>query len=228
MNYMPKNIKAVLFDMDGSLWDTEQVTERAVSQLLEEWRIDSTQVDLLIFHGIKWSRIGLLLEQQFPSLRGSDPAAAIEARFEEIQQVEPAPLIRGARQAFVAAATALPHATAIVTGSDSHAVEAFLDLADLRSHCATYSSADMYERSKPDPQSYTMTAARLGVEPDHCLVFEDSLAGVQAAAAANMHCIAITAGHAARIDAGRDYAAGVITDYTDLAERFFHEVSQDA
>ena len=41
MNYMPKNIKAVLFDMDGTLWDTEQVSERAIGQLLEEWRIDS-------------------------------------------------------------------------------------------------------------------------------------------------------------------------------------------
>ena len=225
---MPKNIKAVLFDMDGTLWDTEQVSERAIGQLLEEWRIDSTQVDLLTFHGIKWSIIGLLLEQQFPSLRGSEPAAAIEARFEELQQVEPAPLIRGARQAFVAAAAALPHATAIVTGSDSHAVEAFLDLADLRSHCATYNSADMYERSKPDPQSYTMTAARLGVEPDHCLVFEDSLAGMQAAAAANMHCIAITAGHAERIAAGQEHADGVITDYTELPEGFFRQVSQAA
>jgi len=226
MNYMPKNIKAVLFDMDGTLWDTEQVSERAIGQLLEEWRIDSTQVDLLTFHGIKWSIIGLLLEQQFPSLRGSEPAAAIEARFEELQQVEPAPLIRGARQAFVAAAAALPHATAIVTGSDSHAVEAFLDLADLRSHCATYNSADMYERSKPDPQSYAMTAAQLGVEPQHCLVFEDSLAGMQAAAAAKMHCIAITAGQAPRIASGQEHADGVITDYTELPEGFFRRVSQ--
>ncbi|MBT6144492.1 MAG: HAD family phosphatase [Gemmatimonadetes bacterium] len=212
--------------MDGTLWDTEQVSERAISQLLEEWRIDSTQVDLLTFHGIKWTQIEQLLEQQFPSLRGRSTAAAIEARFEELLEVEPAPLIRGARQAFVAAATALPQATAIVTGSNSHAVETFLDLADLRSHCATYNSADMYERSKPDPQSYAMTAAQLGVEPQHCLVFEDSLAGMQAAAAAKMHCIAITAGQAPRIASGQEHADGVITDYTELPEGFFRRVSQ--
>ena len=42
-NQLPR-VDAFLFDMDGTLWDTEQVTERAVSQLLEEWRIDSAQV----------------------------------------------------------------------------------------------------------------------------------------------------------------------------------------
>ncbi len=225
MNYTPNNIQAVLFDMDGTLWDTEQVTEQAIAQLLESWQIDLDEVDLLSFHGIKWSRIGRLIEEQFPALKSRNPAAAIEARFEQIQQHAPAPLIRGAAVAFRAAAESFPDSTAIVTGSDGHAVEAFLDLADLRPQCTTYISADMYQHSKPDPESYLMAAARLDVEPARCLVFEDSAAGMQAARAAEMPCIAITAGHAARENVGRQLAGDIVTDYTDLPDGFFRSIS---
>lgn len=214
-------IDACLFDMDGTLWDTERVTEQAIAQLLREWRLDVNSVDLLTFHGIKWSRIGQLLEDQFPALKGRDTTAQIESRFEQIQQTRPAPMIPGAVAAFRAAATALPRTTAIVTGSDGSAVEAFLDLTDLRQACATYTSADMYEHSKPHPQSYLITADRLGVEPAHCLVFEDSEAGMTAAAAAGMYCIVISGGHAQRTATGQAKAAAVIDDFNSLPDDFF-------
>ncbi|MBT6144487.1 MAG: HAD family phosphatase, partial [Gemmatimonadetes bacterium] len=157
-------IEAILFDMDGTLWNTEQVTEQAISQLLAEWGLATTDLDLLAFHGIKWSSIGQLLEDQYPTLKGADPAADIEARFERIQLECPAPLIEGAADAFRAAAQALPRTTAIVTGSDASTVEAFLEFSGLRSICATYTSADMYQQSKPHPESYLMTAQLLGVK----------------------------------------------------------------
>ncbi|MBT6146011.1 MAG: HAD family phosphatase [Gemmatimonadetes bacterium] len=221
MNYMPKNIKAVLFDMDGTLWNTEQVSEQVISQLLAEWGLASADLDLLAFHGIKWSIIGQLLADQFPTLKGTDPAAAIEARFEQILLACPAPLIEGAADAFRAAAQALPRTTAIVTGSDASTVEAFLEFSGLRPQCATYTSADMYQQSKPHPESYLTTAQRLGVSADRCLVFEDSAAGMRAALAAGMHCIAITAGQERRVEAGNALAHAIIEDFTHLPSDFF-------
>jgi beta-phosphoglucomutase len=48
------------------------------------------------------------------------------------------------------------------------------------------------ERGKPDPQVFQIAAERLGVPPDRCTVIEDAVAGVQAAKAAGMRCIAVT------------------------------------
>lgn len=228
MNYRPQNIQAILFDMDGTLWDTEKVSERAIAELLVQWQVDVQSVDLLAFHGIKWSVIGQLLKEQFPALEGLDIAARIEEHFKEIQRANPAPLIPGAARAFRAASAALPHTTAIVTSSNAPTVEEFLDLADLREHCATFTSADMCPHSKPHPQSYLMTAERLGVEAGHCLVFEDSEAGMQAAAAAGMHCIAITGGHEGRTHVAERLAHATITDFTELADNFFGDVVQIA
>ena len=47
-------------------------------------------------------------------------------------------------------------------------------------------------RKKPDPQIYLVTAEKLGVAPAHCVVFEDAPAGVAAAKAAGMLCVAVT------------------------------------
>lgn len=53
-------------------------------------------------------------------------------------------------------------------------------------------SRDDVENGKPNPEIYLLVADELGVSPDVCLVIEDSPAGVEAALAAGMHCIAVT------------------------------------
>ena len=48
------------------------------------------------------------------------------------------------------------------------------------------------QRGKPDPQVFLVAAARLGVAPQRCLVMEDAIAGVQAAKAGGMKCVAVS------------------------------------
>jgi beta-phosphoglucomutase len=71
------------------------------------------------------------------------------------------------------------------------------------------------ERGKPEPDCYQLVAERLGVAPEHCLVFEDATAGVQAARRAGMACwgVLTTCSAQALYDAG---AQSCITDFQDL------------
>lgn len=224
-----QNIKAVLFDMDGTLVDSEALTEQAMLALLSEGDIDTTGLDLVQFHGVTWKRIANRLLELYPGV-APDPtslAADIEARFQVLFETQPPDLIPGAEAAFRAAASVFPASTTIVTGSESRAVEVLLDRTGLRDVCVGYTSCDQYSRSKPDPQSYLMAAERLRVPPGACLVFEDSLPGMQAARAAGMSCIAITRGVAARVQQAATYADDGVDDYLSLPAEFFQRIAAD-
>ncbi|HIG57599.1 MAG TPA: hypothetical protein EYQ18_27115, partial [Candidatus Handelsmanbacteria bacterium] len=56
-----KNISAILFDLDGTLIDSETITDRAVGELLAQHNIDAKNFDFLQFHGISWQRLELIL-----------------------------------------------------------------------------------------------------------------------------------------------------------------------
>jgi beta-phosphoglucomutase len=64
-------------------------------------------------------------------------------------------------------------------------------LTDTARFFAAVVSMEDTQRGKPDPQVFLVAAQRLGVEPSQCLVMEDAVAGVEAAKAAGMRCIAV-------------------------------------
>ena len=82
---------------------------------------------------------------------------------------------------------------AIATGGSMDNVDFVLDGLGLRDLFETVVDASQYECGKPAPDCYLMAAARLGLDPQDCLVFEDAVGGVRAAKAAGMRVAAITA-----------------------------------
>jgi HAD superfamily hydrolase (TIGR01509 family) len=70
------------------------------------------------------------------------------------------------------------------------------------------------EVGKPDPECYLLVAEGLGTAPTHCLVFEDAIAGVEAALNAGMRCIGVTTTQSAAVlmSAGAEFC---IQDFTD-------------
>ena len=68
-----------------------------------------------------------------------------------------------------------------------------LDELNLRQYLDVVINNDQVERGKPDPEIFLTAAAGLGIQPERCVVFEDSISGFEAARRAKMPCIAITA-----------------------------------
>ena len=81
--------------------------------------------------------------------------------------------------------------TAVVTGSPRSAVVHVLHSLEIDSMIDLIVSGDDVKQGKPNPESYLLAAAKLGVSPEECLVLEDSVNGVRAALAAGMNVIAI-------------------------------------
>lgn len=214
-------ISAVLFDLDGTLIDSESLTDRAVLDLLQTHSIAGDDLDLSQFHGVSWQGIDLMLRALFPKLgQAGNLAQALAAHCAQLAQCQPPPFIPDAQRAFLAASALFP--TAIVTGSDAAAVENFLQRSGLQTACSFYVSNEQYAYSKPDPACYRLAADKLGIAPAACLVFEDSVPGLQAARAAGMQAIAVTHSTSSP-PAG--LAAGSIVDYTALAGDFFAHIS---
>ncbi|WP_419211321.1 HAD family hydrolase [Maribacter sp. X9] len=81
---------------------------------------------------------------------------------------------------------------AITTSSTFEEVKTVLNELYLENRFKTVVSANDVQRGKPDPEPYVLTAEKLGVLPENCLVIEDSENGIRSAIAAGMKCIAIT------------------------------------
>ena len=75
---------------------------------------------------------------------------------------------------------------------------------------------------KPDPAIFLAVAQRLGVEPAHCLVFEDAPYGIEAARRAGMQAVAVCTTHTAQELAG-PHVRAAIADYRELIANLFLE-----
>ncbi|NMN38151.1 HAD family hydrolase [Pedobacter sp. SG918] len=80
---------------------------------------------------------------------------------------------------------------AVVTASPKIDVEAVFERNGLAKYFSLFITRTDVSKSKPDPESYNLCVERLGLEKDECLVFEDTLNGVKSALAAGITCYAI-------------------------------------
>jgi len=213
-----RDIQAVMFDMDGTLVDSEHLTDLAVERTLAQYGID-IEVDTTIFHGVTWRRIASILRSMAPALDDVPLEAELQTLFHDgLLTTDPAP-IPGARATVMAAAARVP--AAITSSSDRASVDHVVARLDLAAHLQTIVCAQDIERSKPDPQIYELAAVRLGIPAKHGLVFEDAIAGLQAARAAGMRTIAIARDRTgSEREALQALADVTIADFTELPAGF--------
>lgn len=218
-------IEATIFDFDGTLVDSESTTEMVVSTLLRQRQLPDGDLDYTRFHGVTWRQIEKLLGAQYPELRGEPMAALLQQHFHTDLVENSPPLVPGARRAVTSASRALP--AAVTSSSHRETVEHVLGELELLQHFKFTVCAEDCTRSKPDPQCFLIAAERLQRTPGHCLVFEDSLAGLRAARAAGMGIVAITRSmQGETLQATRELADLCIDDYTELPPDFFSVISK--
>ena len=218
-----QGIQAVVFDMDGTLTDSEGLTEQAIVSLLADHGVDPGDDDETRYHGLTWASIAATLNRDFSQLAGAASGSELQAHFHARFVDEPSQLIEGAREAVLAAAE--HQRVAIASSSDRESVEHLVDRLRLRDAIPVRVCAEDCQHSKPHPECYLEAAARLGCDPARCLVFEDSLAGLRAARAAGARTVAITHGKsAAQLDEVRPLADLCVRDYTALPSGFFERI----
>ncbi|XP_063940055.1 protein SUPPRESSOR OF QUENCHING 1, chloroplastic isoform X2 [Daucus carota subsp. sativus] len=188
-------VSAVLFDMDGVLCNSEEPSRLAAVDLFDEMGVKVTVEDFIPFMGTG--------EANFlggvASLKGVKDFNTEQAkkRFFEIYLAKYAKPNSGL--GFPGALELITQCkssglkVAVASSADRVKVEANLAASGLQlSMFDAIVSADAFENLKPAPDIFLAASKILDVPTDECIVIEDALAGVQAAKAAEMRCIAVT------------------------------------
>ncbi|TCO44326.1 sugar-phosphatase [Kribbella antiqua] len=176
-----RHIRAVLFDMDGTLVDSDAAVERAWTIWSHEYGVDPADV-LAIAHG---SPAESTVDRLRPDLSAEERAAAavrqLELQYDDLSDVV---ATRGA----VELLSTLRLPWAVVTSADNRLAKVRLAVAGIEPPVLV--TVEDITRGKPDPEGYLRAAELLGVPPQHCLVVEDAEVGLAAGRAAG----AVTAG----------------------------------
>jgi HAD superfamily hydrolase (TIGR01509 family) len=212
-------IRAAIFDMDGTLVDSEGMTRLVVDPLLAAAGLAPDAVPDAELHGVTWAAIA----QRLGAVGVAADAGGLADAWLDCWRRDPPPVVPGSPAA-LAAARAAGLRVALATSSDRPAVDALLERPAFAGAFDATVCADDIERSKPDPQIFLRAAAALGVPPAECIVFEDSLAGLRGAAAAGMGAVAILLRSADRA-AATALAQRAVVDFEHLPPGFFADLA---
>ncbi len=182
-------IKAVIFDMDGVIVDSEPIHYRLNQELFQKLQLNITEEEYRTFVGVTdwdmWSAIKARHRrpetvEELLSMHREHSRAEME-KFD----LEPIPGIPELLKRLKAARLKL----AIASSAPVDWIMVVVRKCGLESYFDVLVSGEHVAHGKPAPDIFLLAAEKLGVSPDECLVIEDAERGVQAAKAAGMQCV---------------------------------------
>lgn len=210
-------VRAVLFDMDGVLYDSMPGHCKAWKQMCDEYGIKATPDEFLVYEGRTGaSTIDILFRRQFGHGATPDDVKRLYGRKSELfKAMVNAPLMPGAREAVetVIASGATP---VLVTGSGQASILERLNLDYNGAFPAEYRvTAHDVSRGKPDPEPYLMGLAKAGVLANEAVAVDNAPLGVESASKAGVFTIGVRTGP---LPVGALLAAGADIELSSMHE----------
>lgn len=183
-------IKAIIFDLDGTLVDTERAAAFAMTDCFQRWNVAITHEDSTYITGRTWASAFDYLFKKYPLPVSFEQAAqAMMEAYRAALQTK-LEIVSGGASAVEALARDWP--LALVSGSHRSEIFYALDRLQIRNYFQFVLGAEDYEVGKPSPEGFLKAIGMLGVLPQNVLIFEDSHAGIAAARAAGAWVVAIS------------------------------------
>lgn len=212
-------MRAIIFDMDGVLVDSERMHEAAIRAACREAGAPAPLPD--------WQEyVGLGDREVFAKVfvdagrEAEFSEAARDLMMDEKERQTTRMIAAGeswraqAGAADLVRAASMRGPTAVCSGSRGFEVLAMLDAMRVLRLLHEVVTADICVRAKPDPLPYLIAAEKLGVGPGECVAIEDTAIGIRAAKGAGMVCVAVehTSPRAKLLAAGADMTIARIAD----------------
>jgi len=184
------NPKAVIFDMDGLLVDSEPLWEKAQIKVFAQFGIKLT-IDMC--GNVKGMKVNEAMEYWYNIFqwKGKSTKQVENEIMDEManlmQNVEPLPGVIDLIDYYYSKNIQM----AIASSSYMRLINIVIDKLDIREKIGIVHSGEFEQRGKPAPDIFLTTAKKMNKRPENCIVFEDSVLGVKAAKAAGMTTIAV-------------------------------------
>ena len=186
-----RSIKAIVFDMDGLMVDSEPLARQVWERVLAEYghELDDQTHHQMV--GRRTDESARIVLDVFPlPFTPAELVAHKTAIWEEQWRAQGPPPLPGLRE-LQSELARRELSWAVATSSPRHYAEHVLQELGCEDACQSVTGGDEVEHGKPAPDIYLLAAERLGVAPENCLALEDSVPGARAAQAAGMTVVAV-------------------------------------
>jgi beta-phosphoglucomutase family hydrolase len=183
-----------IFDMDGVIVDNAVWHLEAFAEFGKRHGLVQTKEEYIKYFG---NTNQTIMNSLFNTQLSNDKLVALAREKEIIYRELYRPFIKPVEglPVFLENASGKGIPIALATSAPLENVDFTLDSTGLKKYFSIISDASMVKHGKPDPEIYLLTAAKLGVQPSDCIVFEDSIAGIQSALSAGMRVVGVATTH---------------------------------
>lgn len=210
-----EKVKAVIFDMDGVLVDSEPFHIQTEKQMFRKMGLDISDEEHAGYMGtatdVMWKQITAKrsLSLDIPEITALTIQEGLPY-FNSLEKINPMPGLVDLLEKLKVKKIPM----AVASSSDTETMRVILEKSGLRKYFHHTVSSSEVGKSKPEPDVFLHAAKLLGVAPENCVVFEDSKNGIKAAKAAGMFCIAYSGANSGKQDSS--LADMQIDDYDEL------------
>ena len=186
-------IKAVLFDMDGLMVDTESLATEAWIASAKKQNFEMTVEETLYVLGFARKSIYEFWQDYYKDRPEIDATKLTDSHYEYIESVlfGEGPKKMPYVEELLIYLKENNYKIAVASSSDIDHIENNMEKTNLRKYIDKLASGEEVPQGKPAPDVFLLAAERLGVKPEECLVLEDSKYGLMAAKSAGMTAIMV-------------------------------------
>lgn len=215
-------LKAVIFDMDGVIVDSEPIHFEIDKRVLRSCNINATDEMLLPYVGTTSPDMWMDLKEKYELPMSVDELMKLQSEL-KIQVLNECGLeaIDGIKE-LLSDLKQNNIISAVASSSPRFFIEMVLKITDIREFFTDILSGEEVERGKPFPDIFLKTAEMLGVCPEECIVIEDSENGVKAASAAGMKCVGFANPNSGSQDLSR--ASSIVNSISELNYEYLKDI----
>ena len=218
-------IRGILFDLDGTIVDTEVIAERILREELLNLGLEVNDEDVQIVTGRTWEAgLSDLFDRKSMPISKNKFKERVETRYrsELPKRLNP---IKGVIEALDVLSKEWP--IGIVSGSSRHEIQIVIDGLNIGHAVKFFLGSEDYLKSKPAPDAYLagldeLSKREKAIKPSEVLVFEDSTPGIESAKSAGTQVVAVSiANHHGHDQSG---AQSIIRDFSDVSVKWIKDL----
>lgn len=191
MKFKSGKYKAVIFDMDGVLVNSEPFYVKVEQQMFKKVGAKVTAEEHINYQGTATDWMWKIVKRKHGLLQTVEELvemtnAVVTPYFRNLEKIEPMPGVKE----FIEKLSNDAFLLALASSSYPEVIKIILEKTGLEEYFQVMVDSQQAGASKPEPDIFLLAAKKLGVPPEKCLVIEDSKNGIEAAIRAGMDCIA--------------------------------------